>query len=273
MEQTKPYSLSSAPDTEEKKRYTANAIDKTLSVIDFLAKGEASYTDILQALHLPKATLHRILQSLEEHEYISRNDVTDRYSLGIKFIYYGAVVKSDISIVSIAAPHMQSLAASIGERVSMSMLYHDMAVGLVSFEGESSVLISRLIPVAPLNASASGKLFLSYMSDEKIRSYFESSMWERTTVNSICSYDSFKAEQKKILQQGISYDDEESEYGLYCMSIPLSNHEGILPANMGITGPKSRIFMKGRDELEKKLRQCAMDVNHTLQTLRYEFEY
>lgn len=258
---------------EKKQRNTVNAIDKTLSVIDFLARGEATFTEILQALRLPKATLHRILQSLEDHDYISRNSITDKYSLGIKFVYYGGIVKSSISIVSIAEPYIQALAQNTGEYASLGVFYHDVSFSLYSVDGDPSALTAKLMPLSPLNCSSSGKLFLAHMDDDTLQGYFRSDKWERNTINSICTFEQFKTEQKKILKQDIAFDDEEFEYGVFCMSAPLYNHEGFINANIGITGPKARIMMKGLDKIESAVRKCSADISTVLKSIRYEFEY
>ena len=111
------------------------------------------------------------------------------------------------------------------------------------------------------------------MSDEAIRTFFNDERLQRNTANSISSYEEFKKVQAKILADNIAYDDEEYEYGLYCMSIPLRSYQGIIPATIGMTGPKARIFMKDPATLESKLRACAEKISETLTLMRYEFEY
>ncbi|MCI8609243.1 MAG: IclR family transcriptional regulator [Firmicutes bacterium] len=250
-----------------------NAIDKTISVIDFISEGDVTFTDIQQALELPKATLHRILQSLELYDYIIRNADTEKYRLGKKFIYYGEVVKSQTSIVTIAEGPIKALAEKIGEHVGLSAYYQNHTMTLFSQAGDSSTLTSTLIPFSPLNCSASGKCYLSYMDDDALQNYFTNGPWVKKTVNSICTFADFKAEQARILERGIAYDDEEYEYGLYCMSVPLFNHQGPIFSNVGISAPKARLFMKGADEIEQALRKCGDEISKILTEIRYQPEY
>ena len=114
-------------DSAEPIRASSNSIDKTLSVIDCIFEEEGTFIDIQKKLNLPKATLHRILQSLEKYELIEKVPPTDYYRLGLKFIYYSEVVKTRLSIPSVAQSFLQSLSASIRETAGLSVLYQDPA--------------------------------------------------------------------------------------------------------------------------------------------------
>ena len=258
---------------EPRRPNTVNAIEKTLSVIDYISSKDATFSEIQRQLNLPKATLHRILQSLESHRLIKKDRATDSYSLGLRFIYYGEQVKSRTDLPAIVSDHIQDLAADIGESCCLSVLYQNTVLTLESFEGDASGLTSRLLPLSPLNCSASGKIYLSHFPDEKLRAYFDSSSPVKRTINSICTYEDFLAEREKIKTDGISYDNEEYEYGLFCMSAPLCNHEGPLDATIGVTGPKARIFMKSASAIEKKLRKVTDEISKTLIEIKYVSEY
>lgn len=148
-----------------------------------------------------------------------------------------------------------------------------MVLTLSSFEGDASALTSRLVPFSPLNCSASGKIFLSNFSDNRLTEYFESNAPIQKTLNSICSYDEFIEEKRKIKEKGISYDDEEYEYGLFCMSVPLHNHLGPINATIGITGPKARIFMKDLSSIEQELKSISEEISGQLKKIKYLSEY
>ena len=259
--------------TPSKQPNTLNAIEKTLSVIDFISNHETTFAEIQKSLCLPKATLHRILQALELHEFIKKDDLTDCYKLGLKFIYYGESVKANTDLPSIVSDYLESFSREIGESSCLSVLYQNMVLTLSSFEGDSSALTSRLVPFSPLNCSASGKIFLSNFSDNRLTEYFESNAPIQKTLNSICSYDEFIEEKRKIKEKGISYDDEEYEYGLFCMSVPLHNHLGPINATIGITGPKARIFMKDLSSIEQELKSISEEISGQLKKIKYLSEY
>lgn len=250
------------PDTKNKE--FSNSIDKTLGVIDCIFEEEGTFIDIQKKLNLPKATLHRILQSLEKYELIEKIPSTDCYRLGLKFIYYSEAVKTRLSIPSIAQPYLQALASSIREATALSVLYEDHCMSLVSCRGEDSALTSNLLPFPTLNCSASGKLFLATRSDKELKEYFAGGNLKKLTYNTIVTYEAFKEEQAKILEKGLAYDDEENEYGLFCISAPLFNHTGQINANIGITAPKSRLFTQDVDAIISQLKDTAREISDIL---------
>ncbi len=260
-------------ETKQKQKEFSNSIDKTLSVIDCIFQKEGTFIEIQNRLNLPKATLHRILQSLEKYELIEKVTPADTYRLGLKFIYYSEAVKARISLSSLAEKYLKELAASTGESSSLTVLYQNRCMSLSGFPGEQSALTSNLLPFPSLNCSASGKLFLSTWNDAKLKDFFSNPDIKKLTHNTITTFDAFKQEQKKILEKGMAYDDEENEYGLYCMCAPLQNHTGRINATIGITAPKSRLFMKDVASIETQVRTAASKISDVLIKTKCECPY
>lgn len=251
-----------------------NSIDKMLNVIDCIFEGqEVSFIDINKKLNIPKATLHRILSSMEKMEYVEKNKITDKYSLGVKFVYYGETVKSNMTITKITESILKDLAKTIGETVNIGILKNNRVLNILSVKGEESALTSKLIPISPLNCSAIGKIFLAVKNDQELISYFADKHYEKRTFKSISSVEDFKKEQKKILDSGISFDDEEYEQGLFCIAAPLRNHNGMLPAAVSVTGPKVRMEMKNIELIQKKLNEKVAIINEILTKMKFELDY
>lgn len=248
-------------------------LERSLSVIDYIFKsGKATFTQIKTEINISKSTLHRILYTLERCGYIVKSEDTNEFSLGMIFAYYGEEVKSRLTLINICENIMNTLAKKVGESVNLNILYKDNVLNILSREGEKSVLTSRLTPISPLNCSASGKLFLAQKNDIELMNYFASRGLEHRTVNSIISYEDFLIEKNKILMNEISYDNEEYEYGLYCISKPLKNNKGLITAAISLTGPITRMKMKSIDYLTKELANSVNAINEILIKIKFYFE-
>ena len=98
--------------TPSKQPNTLNAIEKTLSVIDFISNHETTFAEIQKSLCLPKATLHRILQALELHEFIKKDDLNE--IVQIIFFCYAllaatfTLLKSSAIIVRVLASYLKT---------------------------------------------------------------------------------------------------------------------------------------------------------------------
>ncbi|MFA7367720.1 MAG: IclR family transcriptional regulator [Bacilli bacterium] len=247
-------------------------LDRALSVIEYIFKNkDVSFSMILKDLKISKSTLFRILYTLESHNYIKKDKETGRYSLGTLFVFYGEEVKYGLTLIKICEDILSTLANKVGESVNLNILYKELVLNVLSVEGEKSVLTSRLIPISPLNCSATGKIFLARKNNLELMNYFASDAWEKRTMNSITTYEDFLKEKEKILKDEISYDNEEYEYGLLCLAMPLRNHKGLMDAVISITGPLTRIKMKGIDELSEELKNSVNTINNILIKTKYTY--
>lgn len=239
-------------------------VDRTIQIINTLFQSDTALgvSDISNYLDLPKATVYRILNTLNKGNIIEKND-NDKYSLGIVFIKYGEKVKSGLDLRTIASPFIKELSLITGEAVNLGIRNGDSVLTIDSAEGESSVLISKLIPISPLHCSSMGKLFMSYMSDEKVKEYFSGKNIKRT-INTITNYNQFLIEKQKILYNNISFDNEEYEYGLGCISSPIFDDNHIIVAAISVSGPLSRLNIKGISKIESNLLKTAQMITEKL---------
>lgn len=217
---------------------------------------------ISSALGFPKVSTFRILSTLSECGAIEKDD-DDRYRLGIIYLRYSERVRSDITLNSLAEPYLIQLRDSTQETVNLSTLYEDYVVNLISFSGESFLITSRALPISPLHCSSSGKIFLAYMELPEIITYFLTTR-EKRTIHTITTYEEFLPERERILSAGVSYDNEEYEYGLYCVGAPILGSDNKPVASISITGPVSRMKIKGFDSLSEQVSDYAKKLSHAL---------
>jgi IclR family KDG regulon transcriptional repressor len=105
-------------------------------------------------MDLPKATVYRLLYTMQQRNVVEKEPDSDLYRLGIKLIEYGEKVRYDLNLVDFAKPLMKFTAQSTGESINIGIRHENKIVTLHSEKGESSVLVSRLIPVADLYCSS-----------------------------------------------------------------------------------------------------------------------
>lgn len=242
--------------------YIIPMIDRAFEIINFMyALGESvGVSQISQELELPKATAYRILYTLSKWGFVEKTNDTDKYLLGKSFIKYGSKVKSDMDISVISAPYIDSLAKIVGESVNLGIPYEDLVLTIYNAKGEDFYLVSKLIPISPLNCSAMGKLYLSEYTEEELSHYFSSNKPQSRTINSVIKLDKFLKLKQEIQEGGVSYDREEYEYGLTCIAAPIMNSENKLIATISVSGPTSRLNYKGLDYLKENLIKTAKDI-------------
>lgn len=246
-------------------------IDRAGEILEYLYSCEApvGVSKISADLDMPKATVFRILTTLEKWGIVSKESESDKYRLGLVLVKYASKVTSNLSLVTIAKPIIDALSAETGESINLSIEHFGHSLNIYRSTNENSILASRLVPVSPLNCSASGKLFLTTKSEQEIRAYFDSTDCSKRTVNSIVSYDGFLREKASILSNGIAYDNEEYEYGLSCISSPIRHREKIVAA-VSVSGPKSRLELKGYEKIQSELKEACASITQMIQYLDIE---
>lgn len=242
--------------------------DRTCEILDYIYKTKkpSGISNIAQALDLPKATVFRILVTLEKWGFVQKDDITDTYKLGIGMIKYGSKISSEMTLVDIARPLIDQLSVKIGESVNLNIQYNDQSLSIYKSPNDSFVLVLRLAPISELNCSSSGKIFLANKSEEEIKEYFENRVYLKRTINSIITYSEFLKEKESIEKNQIAFDDEEYEYGLFCLASPIFHDEKIVAA-VSISGPKTRLQHKGFDIMEKELKKTCSSITELIENL------
>ena len=87
-------------------------VERAFNIIELLYdSGEGmGVSEIAAQLQLPKATVYRILATMEKWGYIFQDFQTEKYNLGFNFIKVGESVKSTVDARTIALPFMEKLA-------------------------------------------------------------------------------------------------------------------------------------------------------------------
>lgn len=245
--------------------------ERTLEIIDYLyeATKPVGVSKIAADLSLPKATVFRILVTLEQWNFVRKNEDSDDYKLGLALIKYGSKVASQTNLVDIAKPFINTLSEKLSESVNLNIEYQGQSLNIYKSETDNSILVSKLTPISALNCSSSGKIFLSQWDQETLKDYFKQNRFSERTINSITDYTDFMKELRSITENGIAYDNEEYEYGLFCLASPI-RHKNSIVAAISISGPKTRLEHKGFEAISKELKSVCTTISELISELDLE---
>ncbi|MFT9495799.1 IclR family transcriptional regulator [Anaerosolibacter sp.] len=240
-------------------------IDRAFEILYYISNHQnpVGISQIAKDLDLPKANIFRILNTLNKWDILERS-ANDKYVLGKGLIKYGNIAKERINLISISSPINKSLSQDIGETVNIGIMYEGNILTVYSEEGESSALVSKLIPISPLNCSSMGKIFLAHSTDEELIKYFKSNNLEKRTINTIINVEDFLNTKNSIIEENISFDNEEYEYGLSCVASGIKNTDGKVIAAISVSGPTSRLMFKGMEKIKEKLIDCAKQISESV---------
>lgn len=267
--QEKNTSLPSFPEENEKEerkiKYPVLTLEKALDIINYfkthVSDEGVSLTEICRDLNMKKSSVHRILNTLYEYNYIERTAGGKRYKLSWELYYIGSTVPLGRSLSSsVCMPVINELCEKYNESINMSVLTNNEAVVIYCAEPSVGVKLSNSIgDRQPLYATAKGKLFLSQMSDKKIFDYYRDTKIERFTQNTITTPGRMLNEIYDINSCGFAMDREEHYIGITCISMPIRNFENRIVATLSCSGLTQSILAKidKSDELKNDLRDAC----------------
>ena len=228
-----------------KRSYNLRSVENALGVLEAFdhTVSELSVTELSVRLNLAKSTISRLLGTLSGKRYVSKNQNTGKYALGLKLFELGSVVVSHLTPRETARPVLEELMKKTGETVHMGILDGDEVVYIEKIDSSQPLsMYSKVGRRAPFHSTSLGKILLAYLPREQQNALLNSGKeLTRFTEKTITDPEGFRAELDAVREQGYAVDDEEFTKGLRCLSAPVWDHSGKVVASVGIGGPAFRL--------------------------------
>jgi IclR family transcriptional regulator, KDG regulon repressor len=265
MEQTP--SKSKTPSNPENK-YKVTSLDKALLILElFIDQGrDLSITEICQKLDMVKGTVHRVLSTLVARKFIRQNRKTKMYGLGVRTLEIGIDSKRERFLRIAMAPFLMELYERCGETVNAAVWEYNGIRYIYRLESEELLRISTTAGARfPGYCAATGKILLSYFSNEDIRQIYSlNNSLKKYTQNTITSLDKLIGEIEQVRVRKVAIDDEEALVGVYCVGAPILNSKGECVAAISISAPKNRVTAETSDTLANLVSEAAAKISSSL---------
>lgn len=174
MEDDSTASAGGAAADKPRKSYAIMALSRAIAVLNAFSveRPQLRLNDIVTSTKLPKTTVFRLASALMEHDFITLDNVSGKYSLGFALLRLGEIRRGQTNAYATVLPVMQEIREELNETVVFSIRVGDERVHVDALE--SKQLLRRTVAVgarAPLHAGASSKVLLAGMSDAEIEDY------------------------------------------------------------------------------------------------------
>jgi len=246
----------------------APALDRGIDVIELMASSPnpLSFSEIQDALPIPRASLARILNILHNRGLIDKIHENGHYRLGMKLLFLGNSIQDKISLRSVAFPFMQHLAQLTRDTVELSTLDQDQVVLLDQIEGLGDVrLYSRVGAAYPyFHVTAVGKLYLAYMNPIKRRNNLKKIGLPAVTEKSITDIEILERELVAVLQNGYACENQELRKGVCRVVAPIFDHTSKLAGGIGVAAPVFRMDSEDFPKVGGTVKNIAHEISLSL---------
>jgi len=246
-------------------KYLMSSLYNSLELLDLLSENrELRAVDISKALNLSKASVFKMLYTLEKKKYVHKLQ-NGKYALGVKFAHFGSIALETHNIFSIIRPYLQELRDKYNETTHLGILDDDMYLIFMAKEQSSASIhmISKVGARVPFHVTAMGKVLAANNLDDDLLNKIKSYKFTRYTEKSITDYDNFIEELRNINERGYAEDLEENEIGLICYAAPVRDITGNAIAAISISGPTYRM-LGNKEELIRSIKTTAREVSHEM---------
>lgn len=195
---------------------------KTFAVIELISQNAegVTFSEIVATLAEPKATVYRILQTLEQNNWVEKRQ--DRYVLGYMLIHYGLIALGNRDIRTQALPFLKELTDELHESSHLAVLSGKKSMILEVAESSRHIKPSSTIgSLLPTYCTSHGKILLAFAVEERLEEFLRGEKFLPKTKRTLTSLDDLKREIEKIRRLGYAMDDLEYYDDVRCLAAPV----------------------------------------------------
>ena len=227
-----------------KSNQIVQSIQRAVMLLEALAdkEPELGIAELSRKTGLNQSTVHRLLGTLNNLNFVDQNSNNHKYELGLKLFELGNSVVNKIDIIKLAIPHMEELSKKYNEAINLAILDKDKIVYVHKIESSTTLKLDlRLGSRHPAHCTGLGKLLLAYLEEDELNFYLERVKLKKFTSNTITNQAKFKEELILIRQQGYAFDNEEYVRGVCCLAAPVRDYANKVCAALSIAIPSVRL--------------------------------
>ncbi|MGH2604023.1 MAG: IclR family transcriptional regulator, partial [Dehalococcoidia bacterium] len=200
-----------------------------------------NFTELARRLELPKSSLHELLDVLATRSYITLDQESRRYSLGVRVWELGQAYVRYRELVRESLPVMTGIVRLLNETVQLSVLDGMENVYLAKVDCTHPVrLQSQVGKRLPAHATGLGKVLLAELAPAERDARIRNHPLARFTNQTITGLPALERELAAIRERGFALDDQEYTPGLRCVAVPIRDHLRQTAASISVSIPSIR---------------------------------
>jgi IclR family acetate operon transcriptional repressor len=238
------------------------SLSTALKILELFASSRREWrvTELASKIGLHKSQVSRVLRTFESHGFMRKKE--GQYRLGQAFSVYASLAKPDRELVEAARPIMEGLSKQIQGNVVLNILEGGETITIDRVESQHFLRLSYPVGLRlPLNASASGKVFLAYMSPGERSRLYEAGSFQKFTYRSKTELTVLEGDLLGILRRSFALSDEEHLLGTRGVAAPIFGPSGNLEAALGVGLPKVLLPDKRIETVSASVRKAAEEIS------------
>jgi len=250
-------------------RYLAPALQRGLQLLAQFSRAERQLTgaDLSRRLGLPRASVFRLLQTLEQLEFVERVGDTAHYRLGMAVLRLGFEYLASMELTELGRPIIDDLSRTTGlsahlvVRDGREVVFVAKAVGR-SFLVNSIQVGARL----PAHATVLGRVLLADLSIDELAALYQGADLPAYTSQTPTTIAALKQMVDDDARRGYGISQGGFELAISTIAAPVFDDHHRVSAAVSVTVPAQQVGAGDQHELVAQVqaaaRRLSQRINH-----------
>jgi DNA-binding IclR family transcriptional regulator len=258
------------PAKTAQEKYLVPGLERGLMLLSEFSRETPALTapQLAKRLDVPRATVYRLLMTLENLGFVKRSETGHEYRLGLAVLRLGFEYVASLDITELGQPILHRLAELINYPCNIAVL-----------DGRSVVYIARALPPTsltsamnvgarlPAHATVVGRILLQDMSLEQLKSLYPEERLETyspdTPANAEKLYQLLQNDSQQPYVMGEGY----FEPAFSSVAAPVRCRAGKIIGVLGVMIPSAHI---DRERLDTIVQNVCMSAAELTELMRYQ---
>ena len=256
---------------QDDSQYIISSVQRALRLLRLFEhkNTKLSLMEVCKAMSLNKATAFRLLVTLCDEGFLERDEVTNKYGLGVTVCNLGSSFFASMNIRDIALPVLHRLANQ------SQLIVHF----VIKSQDDRLIVIEKIAPdeagflhnltslrggELPMHCTGIGKIFLANMSPDKARAFLEKGPLTKFTASTETDADAIMASLPAIAEQGYATCLNEHEGYASSVGCAIRDYTGEICAGISAGGISEMCNDIGMDKVIAMVMAAAGEISSSL---------
>jgi IclR family transcriptional regulator, pca regulon regulatory protein len=195
--------------------------------------------DVSKLVDLPRATVRRALLTLTALGYIETDGKLFRTTP--KVLVLAQSYLANAALPRVVQPQLEKLSDRLGESCSVSILHNEDVIYVARSARKRLASLHRDVGThLPAWCTSMGRVLLAALPDHELNVWLAHAKFERLTPHTIVDAQQLRARLIEVRRQGWCLIQQELEFDLISLAVPLANARGRVVAALNTNTQLSR---------------------------------
>ncbi len=259
--------IDDANDSKGEDRYTVPALARGLQLLMSFNRDERELTgaELSRRLDLPRASVFRMLQTLEQAGFVERMGDGASYKLGLSVLRLGFEYLASMELTEHGRPVIEHLRDLCGYSAHVVVRDNSEVVFVAKAAGRSAMFHSIQVGARlPAHATVLGRLLLSDLDIQGLQHLYPEEPLPAYTTRTPTTLAQLKGLIDEDRARGYAVSQGGFEIGISTIAAPVFNDRSEVVACVSITVPAQRVQEGELDELISQVRNAATQLTERL---------